>query len=32
MESDLTDKKKRSFFPSSGRFDTAIWMHNIDAN
>ena len=23
---------KRSFFPSSGRVDTAIWMHYLDAN
>ena len=28
----LTDKIKRSFFPSSGRVDTAIWMHYMDAN
>ena len=31
-KSDLTDKMKRSFFPSSGRVDTAIWMHYLDAN
>ena len=29
---DLTDKIKCSFFPSSGRIDTAIWMHYMDAN
>ena len=29
---DLTDKIKRSFFPSSGRNNTAIWMHHMDAN
>ena len=27
-----SDKMKRSFFPSSGCVDTAIWMHNMDAN
>ena len=31
-KSDLTNKMKRSFFPSSGRIDTAIWMHYLDAN
>ena len=31
-KSDLNDKMKRSFFPSSGRVDTAIWMHYVDAN
>ena len=31
-KSDLTDKMKRSFFPSSGRVDTAIEMHHVDAN
>ena len=31
-KSDLTDKIKRSFFPSSSRVDTAIWMHYMDAN
>ena len=30
-KSDLTDKMKRSFFPGSGRVDTAIWMHFLDA-
>ncbi len=30
-KSDLTDKIKQ-FFPSSGRVDTAIWMHYLDAN
>ena len=23
---------KRSFFPGSGRIDTAVWMHNLDNN
>ena len=23
---------KRSFFPSSGRIDTTVWMHYMDAN
>ena len=31
-KSDLTDKMKRSFFQSSGRVDTAVWMHHMDAN
>ena len=31
-KSDLTDKIKRSFFPSNGCVDTAIWMHYMDAN
>ena len=31
-KSDLTYKIKLSFFPSSGRVDTAIWMHYMDAN
>ena len=31
-KSDLTDKMKRSFFPSSGRIDTAVWVHYMDAN
>ena len=31
-KSDLTDKIKRSFFPSSGRVHTAIWIHYTDAN
>ena len=30
-KSDLTDKIKR-FLSSSGRVDTAIWMHYLDAN
>ena len=30
-KSDLTDKMKL-FFPGSGRVDTAIWMHYLDAN
>ena len=31
-KSDLTDKIKRSFFPSSSHVDTAIWMQYMDAN
>ena len=31
-KSKLTNKIKCSFFPSSSRADTAIWMHYIDAN
>ena len=31
-KSDLTDKMKRSFFPSSCRIDTAIRMHYLDDN
>ena len=31
-KSDLTDKIKGSFFPSRDRVDTAIWMHQMDAN
>ena len=31
-KSDLTDKVKRSFFPSSGRINTAVWMHYMDPN
>ena len=31
-KSNLTDKIKRSFFPSSGRVDSAIWIHYIDPN
>ena len=31
-KSDLTDKIKRIFFSSSGRVDTPIWMHHMDAN
>ena len=23
---------KRNFFPSSGRVDSAVWMHYMDAN
>ena len=30
-KSDQTDKMKRSFFPSNGRVDTAVWMHYMDA-
>ena len=30
-KSDLTNKIK-AFFPSSGRINTAIWMHHIDSN
>ena len=31
-KSDLTDKIKHGFFPSSGCVNTAIWMHHMDAN
>ena len=31
-KSDLANKMKPSFFPSSGRVDTAIWMHYMDAS
>ena len=31
-KSDLTDKIKRKFLPGSGRVDTAVWMHYLDAN
>ena len=31
-KSDLTDKMKRSFFKGSGRVDTAVRMHHLDAN
>ena len=31
-KSDLPDKIKHSFFPSSSCLDTAIWMHYMDAN
>ena len=31
-KSDMTEKIKQSFFPSSGRVDTAIWMHQMDAS
>ena len=31
-KSDLTNKIKRSFLPGSGRVDTAVWMHHLDAN
>ena len=31
-KSDLTDKIKRQFLPGSGRIDTAIWLHYMDAN
>ena len=30
-KSDLTDKIKRSFFPSSSHVNTAIWMHYMDS-
>ena len=29
-KSDLTDKKKRSFFPSRGLVDIDVWMHYMD--
>ena len=31
-KSDLTDKMKTQFLPGSGRIDTAVWMHYMDAN
>ena len=31
-KSDLTVKRNAVFFPSSGRVDTDVWMHYIDAN
>ena len=31
-KSDQTDKIKRIFFSSSGRVDTPVWMHYMDAN
>ena len=31
-KSDLTDKIKMQFLPSSGHVDTAIWMHYLDTN
>ena len=31
-KSDMTNKIKRSFFPSSGCIDTTIRMHYVDAN
>ena len=31
-KSDLTDKIKKQFLPGSGRIDTAVWMHYLDAN
>ena len=31
-KSDLTDKIKCIFFPSSGRINTAIWMHHVGTN
>ena len=31
LKSDLTDKMKQ-FLPGSGRIDTAVWMHYLDAN
>ena len=31
-KSDLTDKMKRRFLPSSGRVDTATWMYYMDVN
>ena len=32
LKSDLTDKVKRSFFPSNSHVDTAVWMHYLDTN
>ena len=31
-KSDLTNEMKTQFLPSSGRIDTAVWMHHLDAN
>ena len=31
-KSDLSDRIKRSFFPSSGCVHTTKWMHHIDAD
>ena len=31
-KSDLTDEMNGSLFPSSGRIDTAVWMHYLDAS
>ena len=31
-KSNLTDKNETQFLPCSGRIDTAIWMHYLDAN
>ena len=31
-KSDLTDKIKRTFFPSCGRIYTAVWMNYMDLN
>ena len=31
LKSDLTDKIKRNFFPSSSHVDTAIWIHYMEA-
>ena len=32
IESDLSDKIKRNFFPSSGCVNSTIWMHYMDAD
>ena len=32
MEIRPNRKNERQFFPGSGRFDTAVWMHHLDAN
>ena len=31
-KSELSDKLKHSFFPSSGNVDTAIWMYHVGTN
>ena len=31
-KSDLSDRIKRNFFPSSSRINTTIWMHYMDAD
>ena len=31
-KSDMADKMKRMFLPNSGRVDTAIWKHYMDAD
>ena len=31
-KSDLTNKMKLSFFPSSGHVDSAVWIHYMNAN
>ena len=31
-KSDMTDKNETQFLLGSGRVDTAVWMHQLDAN